>query len=112
MQSRYFVTMRQKLASTFFCPYCFLPSGPLLAGVLWVRASRRPISKGGCGMQIILKKFFQREKLGILGKFLDLSKENPFGFGLKQNKLTDSFGFSDWGHFASHISRHELSTEL
>jgi hypothetical protein len=30
-----------------------------------VRARRRPISKRSRGMQIILKKFYQREKLGI-----------------------------------------------
>jgi hypothetical protein len=62
-----------------------------------VRARRQPMSKGGCGMQIILKKFYQREKLTIWGK-------NPFGFGLKQNRLTDMSGFSD----RRHISRHEI----
>jgi hypothetical protein len=40
-------------------------SGPVLAAVLCVRARREAISKGGRGMQIILKKFYQREKLGI-----------------------------------------------
>jgi hypothetical protein len=65
----------------------------------------------GRGMQSILKKVYQREKLGIWRKFLDLSRENPFGFGLQQNRLTDSSGFSDWRHFASHLSRHEMSME-
>jgi hypothetical protein len=40
-------------------------SESVLAGVLCVRAGRRPISKGSRGMQIILKKFCQKEKLGI-----------------------------------------------
>jgi hypothetical protein len=62
-----------------------------------MHARRRPISKGSHGMQIILKRFYQRE--------------NPFGFGLKQNKLTDSLGFSDWRHLASHLSQHEISME-
>jgi hypothetical protein len=39
--------------------------GLVLAGVLGVHACRRPISKGSHGMQIILKKFYQMEKLGI-----------------------------------------------
>jgi hypothetical protein len=30
-----------------------------------VRARRRPISKDGRGMQIIFKKFYLKEKLGI-----------------------------------------------
>jgi hypothetical protein len=76
-----------------------------------VRACRQPVSKGGRGMQTILKRFYQREKLGIWGKFLDLSRENSFGFDLKQNKLTESMGFSDWRHFASRISRHEMAME-
>jgi hypothetical protein len=37
-------------------------------------------------------------------------RENLFGFGLK--KKTDSFGFSDWQHLASHLSQHEISMEL
>jgi hypothetical protein len=32
-------------------------------------------------------------------------------FELKQNKLTDNLGFSDWRHLASHLSRHEISME-
>jgi hypothetical protein len=40
-----------------------------------------------------------------------VSRENPFGFGLKQNKLTDSLGFSDWRHIASHLSRQEISMD-
>jgi hypothetical protein len=76
-----------------------------------VRARRRQISKGDRGMQIILKKFYRREKLGISGKFLDLSRENPFGFGLKQNKVTDGSGFSDWRHLTSHLSRHQICME-
>jgi hypothetical protein len=36
-----------------------------VAGVLCVHARKRPVSKGGRGMQIILKKFYQGEKLGI-----------------------------------------------
>jgi hypothetical protein len=35
-----------------------------------VRARRRSISEGGRGMNIILKKLYQREKLGIEGNFL------------------------------------------
>jgi hypothetical protein len=66
---------------------------------------------GSRGMQIVLKQLYQREKLGICGKFLELLRENPFGFGLKQNKLTDSLGFSDWLHLASHLSRYEISME-
>jgi hypothetical protein len=85
--------------------------GPVLAGVLCVHALRWQILKDGCGMQIILKKFYQREKFGICGKFLDLSRENPFEFGLKQDKLTDSLGFSDWRHLTSHLSRQEISME-
>jgi hypothetical protein len=50
-------------------------TGPVLASVLCVRARRRPISKGGRGMKIILKKLYRREKLGIWEKFLDLSSE-------------------------------------
>jgi hypothetical protein len=42
-----------------------LIAGPVLAGVLCMRACRQSVSKGGLGMQIILKKFYQREKLGI-----------------------------------------------
>jgi hypothetical protein len=41
----------------------------VLAGVLCVRA-RRPISKGNRGMQIILKKFYQRENWGFEGNFM------------------------------------------
>jgi hypothetical protein len=40
-------------------------AGQVPAGVLCARARRRPISKGGRGMQIILKKFYQREELEI-----------------------------------------------
>jgi hypothetical protein len=40
-------------------------TGPAVAGVLCARACRRPVPKGGRVMQIILKKFYQREKLGI-----------------------------------------------
>jgi hypothetical protein len=83
-------------------------AGLILAGTLCVRARGRPISKLDRGTQIILKKFYQREKLVIFGKLLDLSWENPFGFGPKQNKLTDSLGFSDWRHMTSHLS-HEIS---
>jgi hypothetical protein len=46
-------------------------------------------------MQIILKKFYQRENWGFEGNFLISRKKNPFGFGVKQNRLTDSLGFSD-----------------
>jgi hypothetical protein len=42
------------------------------------------------------------EKVLSEGKIGDLM-ENPFRFGLKQNK-TDSLGFSDWRHLASHLS--------
>jgi hypothetical protein len=58
-------------------------AGRVLASVLCVTACRRPVNKGGRGMQIILKKLYLREKLGIRGKFLDLSRKNPFGFGPK-----------------------------
>jgi hypothetical protein len=37
--------------------------------------------------------------------------ENLFGFGLKQNKITDSLGFSDQQHLVSHLSQHEISME-
>jgi hypothetical protein len=60
-------------------------TGPVLAGVQRMSACRWPVSKGGRDMQIILKKFYQREKSGILGKYLDLSRENPFEFRLKTN---------------------------
>jgi hypothetical protein len=46
-------------------PEILSQSGPVLAGVLCVRARRRPISMGGRGTQIILKKFYQRKKLEI-----------------------------------------------
>jgi hypothetical protein len=62
-------------------------------------------------MKIILKKCYQREKFGIGRTFLDLSRENPFGFGLKRDKLTDSLVFSDWRHLVSHLSLHEISME-
>jgi hypothetical protein len=39
--------------------------GPGLAGVLCVRARRQTIYKGGRGTQIILTKFYKREKLAI-----------------------------------------------
>jgi hypothetical protein len=32
-------------------------------------------------------------------------------FALKQNKLTDIQGFSDWRHLATRLSRHEMSVE-
>jgi hypothetical protein len=57
------------------------------------------------------EKVLSGGKLGVCRKFLDLSRENPFGFGLKQNKLTDGLGFSDWRHLAYHLSRHEISME-
>jgi hypothetical protein len=44
--------------------------GLVLAAVLCVRALNRPISKGGRGKQIILKKFYQRKNWGFVGNYL------------------------------------------
>jgi hypothetical protein len=33
-------------------------------------------------------------------------------FALKQNKLTDGQGFSDWQHLANRLSRHETRAEI
>jgi hypothetical protein len=43
-------------------------TGPVLAGALCLRARRRPISKGGRGIQIILKKVLSE------GKIVDLTE--------------------------------------
>jgi hypothetical protein len=84
------------------CLVCEPGPGPVLAGVLCVRARRPPISKGGRGVQIILKKFCHRENWGFEGKFVWI---------WTKTKQTDSLGLSDRRRLACHLSLQEISME-